>query len=426
MAGQFFLYIDPGTGSMLFSILIGIIGVAVYFLRTLFVKIKFIISGGKQAKLDMGKLPIVIFSDHKRYWNTFEPICDELERRGVEAYFWTASPDDPALSKGYEHIKCEFIGEGNKAFSRLNLLNADIVLATTPSLDVFQWKRSKNVRWYIHIPHSPGNVNMYRMFGIDYFDAMLLSGKHQEEQTRQLEQLRKLPAKEIELVGLPYWDELYKRIQTSGSAKHDRLTVLLAPSWGPSSILNVYGEKFIDELIKTGYDIVIRPHPQSFTADKETMDRLMAKYPDGEKVEWNRDNDNFDILSRADILISDFSGVLFDFSLLFNKPIMYANADINMDPFDAWWIDETPWTLRILPKLGMPITSESMGNLKSMIDECINDPKYAKNRDEVRKDAWQHPGQSASLIADYLVRKLEELDQPEQIPDKPEKKEKAS
>ena len=85
-----------------------------------------------------------------------------------------------------------------------------------------------------------------------------------------------------------------------------------------------------------------------------------------------------------------------------------------MDPFDAWWIDETPWTLRILPKLGKAITNESMGNLKNMIDECINDPQYEKNRDEVRKDAWQHPGQSASLIADYLVRKLAELNQPKE------------
>ena len=27
----------------------------------------------------------MLFSDHKRYWNIFEPICDELERRGMNA-----------------------------------------------------------------------------------------------------------------------------------------------------------------------------------------------------------------------------------------------------------------------------------------------------------------------------------------------------
>ena len=30
-----------------------------------------------------------------------------------------ASKDDPALSEKYEHVKCEFIGEGNKAFAEL-------------------------------------------------------------------------------------------------------------------------------------------------------------------------------------------------------------------------------------------------------------------------------------------------------------------
>ena len=37
------LYIDPGTGSMLFSILIGIVSTLVFFGRQLFLKIKFII-----------------------------------------------------------------------------------------------------------------------------------------------------------------------------------------------------------------------------------------------------------------------------------------------------------------------------------------------------------------------------------------------
>lgn len=40
------LYIDPGTGSMLFTILIGILGVAQYFLKNLWVKLRFFSRGG--------------------------------------------------------------------------------------------------------------------------------------------------------------------------------------------------------------------------------------------------------------------------------------------------------------------------------------------------------------------------------------------
>jgi CDP-glycerol glycerophosphotransferase (TagB/SpsB family) len=68
------------------------------------------------------------------------------------------------------------------------------------------------------------------------------------------------------------------------------------------------------------------PHPQSFILEKELVDRLMAKYSD---IEWNRDTDNFDALNRSDILILDFSGVVFDFALVLNKPVIYTLLLIN-------------------------------------------------------------------------------------------------
>lgn len=411
------LYIDPGTGSMLFSILIGIIGVVVFFLRTALIKIKFILSGGKKAKIDKNKLPIVIFADHKRYWNVFKPICEELEKRGQKAYYYTASPDDPALEygKGCKNVVCEFIGEGNKAFSRLNILNAYIVLSTTPGLDVYQWKRSKTVNHYSHILHAPGNISLYRMFGTDYYDSLLLSGDHQVSQTRKLEELRKLPAKEIKLVGLTYLDEMKKRLDAhpSSGKKSDKPVVLLAPSWGPSGILTKYGAPFIDELIKTGYHVVVRPHPQSFSSEADMLEKLMKQYPDSEDLEWNKDNDNFDVLARADIMISDFSGVIFDFLLVFDKPIMYANAGFSKDPYDAWWLPETPYTFEILPKVGKEITDDYKGNLKTMIDECINDPSYEAARREVRSTAWKNIGNATPAVCDFLMEKLDELSKEE-------------
>ncbi|HAU51208.1 MAG TPA: CDP-glycerol--glycerophosphate glycerophosphotransferase, partial [Clostridiales bacterium] len=49
------LYIDPGTGSMLFAILIGLLGVARFAFKGLWVKIRFLLSGGK-AKDDSDKV----------------------------------------------------------------------------------------------------------------------------------------------------------------------------------------------------------------------------------------------------------------------------------------------------------------------------------------------------------------------------------
>ena len=245
------LYIDPGTGSMLFTILIGVIGAAFYSLRMLIIKLRYKISGGK-VEITNKKIPFVIFSDDKRYWNIFAPICRELDKRGKDVLYLTASEDDPALNANLPHMKAECIGKDNRSFARLNFLNATVVLSTTPGLDVYQWKRAKDVQFYVHIPHAANDITLYRMFGIDYYDALLLSGEYQVQAIRDLESLRKLPAKELVKVGIPYMEEMAKRLEKEGDAPAHERTVLLAPSWGPSAILSVHGGKIIDTLLKTG------------------------------------------------------------------------------------------------------------------------------------------------------------------------------
>ena len=402
------LYIDPGTGSMLFTILIGVIGAAIYSLRMLLVKLRFLLTGGK-AESSTEKIPLVIFSDDKRYWNVFQPICQELDRRGMDVVYMTASQDDPALSCTYPHVKPQFIGEGNKAFTRLNFLNATMVLSTTPGLDVYQWKRSKDVSYYVHIPHAASDITLYRMFGLDFYDAVLLSGGYQVKQLRALEQLRGLPQKELVTVGIPYMDVTAARLQEVGTPPEHSPVVLLAPSWGKSALFGVYGGKIIETLLKTGYHIIVRPHPQSFKSEAEMLDKLMKQFPASEQLEWNRDNDNFEVLRRSDILISDFSGVIFDFTLVFGKPVIYTDPKFDVSVYDAWWLEEPLWTATTLPRIGCQLKPENMEDLKSLIDTCLTDQKYAEGIRQAKAETWEHPGEGAKRTADYLLQKYQEL-----------------
>ena len=406
-------YIDPGTGSMLFTILIGLIGTAVYTLRLLIMKLRFKLSGGK-AETNQNKIPFVIFSDDKRYWTIFEPICREMDRLGKDVVYMTASEDDPALRNPYSHIKAEFIGKGNKAFARLNFLNAVIVLSTTPGLDVYQWKRSKDVQYYVHMLHAASEIVMYRMFGIDYYDALLLSGEYQVRDVRNLEALRQLPAKELVKVGIPYMDEMIARYEKAGPAPAHPRTVLLAPSWGKSALFSVYGGKILDVLLQTGYHIIVRPHPQSFTSEKAMIDELMQRYPASDQLEWNRDTDNFEVLRRSDILISDFSGVIFDFALVYDKPVIYTNPNFDVGLYDAWWLDTPLWTTSALPRIGCELTEENMTNLRELIDTCLADPKYAEGRRAVKAETWVYPGEGTQRVVSYLLDKYQELTQTEE------------
>ena len=401
-------YIDPGTGSMLFTILIGVLGAAFYSARMLFIKLRYRLGGGKVEELDK-KIPLVIFSDGKQYWKVFQPICKELSARGQEVVYYTMSEDDPALSANLPGMTAEFIGEDNRAFTKLNFLKANVVFSTTPGLDVYQWKRSKDVDFYVHIPHAPNDITLYRMFGIDYYDAILLSGDYQVKQIRQMEAKRELPAKDVVTVGIPYMDDMAARLESVGEAESHERTVLLAPSWGDSALFGVYGGKIIEKLLETGYHVIVRPHPQSFKSEKELMDKLMEKFPNSEKLEWNRDSDNFEVLRRSDILISDFSGVTFDFSLIYDKPVIYTTPNFDLGPYDAWWMEEPLWTTTVLPKIGAELTEDKMDSLKELIDTCIEDPRYAEGRKKAKAETWVNAGAGAKKVADYLQEKLATL-----------------
>ena len=406
-----FFYIDPGTGSMLFTILIGVLGALIYALRNSWMKLKVLFLGGRSREKSSSGTPFAFFTDSKRYWTIFKPLCDEMEKRGETVLYLTASPDDPLLEEKYTHIKTEFIGEGNRAYARMNMLQADVVLSSTPGLDVYQWKRSRNVSWYVHVLHAANGVTCYRMFGVDYYDALLLSGEYQIREVRELEAQRHLPEKECVLAGLPHMDALLKKLQDHGPAPEHGTTVLLAPSWGPSSIFNRFGEQMIENLCKTGYHIILRPHPQSMVSEKELIARLRSRFPESEKLEWNFDNDNFDVLYRSDLLISDYSGVVFDFALVFDRPVIYADVSFDFEPYDAGWLNNEMWTFRALPKVGVQLTPENADRLPELIEESLHSRAFADGRREAVAETWANQGNSIPAIADYLTaarRRLQE------------------
>ena len=404
------LYIDPGTGSMLFTVIISVLGFLAYISRVFLVKAKYLFTRGKVDKTASKKIPVLIFAESKRYWNVFGPICRELEKKNINVVYWTTSEDDPVFDqKICSNIKPEFIGKGNKAFAKLNMVNARIVLATTPGLDVYQWKRSKLADYYVHIPHGPNGVAGYRMFGIDFYDSILLSGEYQIDELRELENKRNLPHKEVEIVGVPYMDELRGKIADASSEPHNGVNVLLAPSWGDSSIFNKFGTEIMEELVKTGYHIIVRPHPQTFISDPEMIEKIMKEYPESDQIHWDRSGDNFDSLNSADILISDFSGVIFDFALAFDKPLLYADVEFNSDCYDFYWLSENPWTFEVLPKLGLELKKDDLGNLKSMIDRCLTEDRFKEGRKTAIEQTWANVGDGAVYVADYIARKNKEL-----------------
>lgn len=401
-----FLYIDPGTGSMLFSIFIGIAAALYYFFKLAVIKIKFLLTG-KRLDLSATHENIAVYSEGKQYWNVFMPILDELERRKLSAAYFTSAEDDPFFSKNYKYICGKYINEGNKAFAFLNFLQADICLTTTPGLDVYQFKRSRGVRHYSHILHSVDDATSYEIFGLDYYDSVLLSGEYQKEGIRELEKKRGDKPKELVVVGSTYLDVLNARSAENSDSGRGNMTVLVAPSWGRNSLLSKFGKKLLDPLADSDFNVIIRPHPQSLRSESEMIKKLKQSYSD--RFSWDFAPDNFSSLSGADIMISDFSSVIFDFCFLFGRPVFYAVQNFNMEIYDAGELDSEPWKFQILKEIAIEIKEEDFINLAARLKESTKDVKLLEAVQKAKAIAWQHIGESGVRCVDFLQGKLEEL-----------------
>ena len=404
------LYIDPGTGSMLFSILVGAAATLFFLGKAALIKIKMLFSAkknGVSTNMDTNYKKYVIYNEDNRYWNLFKPICDEFEKNQIELNYLTSSETDPCFKQEYKFVKPEFIGEGNMAFLKLNMLSAGVVLMTTPGLQVYQLKRSKNVKHYSHILHAPSDATMYRLFGIDYFDSILLSGEYQKNDLRELEKQRSLPEKELVVVGCPYLDTLKKKMEAIPAEPDHPFTVLVSPSWGASALLSKYGEKLLDPLEKTGWRIIIRPHPQSKKSEKEMLDKLTEKYKNSSNIEWDYNSDNIYSMKKSDIMISDFSGIIYDYTFLCDKPVMYVNADLDLRPYDAYDLDggKNIWQFTTLKKIGIELKQEQFDNIKDVIQKASDSAELATLRHEAKAQAWMNEEASGKAVFDYMVSK---------------------
>jgi CDP-glycerol glycerophosphotransferase (TagB/SpsB family) len=277
---------------------------------------------------------------------------------------------------------------------------------TTPGLDVYQLKRAKTVKHYSHVLHMTSDPATYRLFGLDYFDSVLLTGPYQERDIRELEQLRRLKPKELPVVGCTYLDIYAEKIGTPASKdKNTELTILVSPSWGTSSLLTRYGTKLLDPLIQTGHHIIIRPHPQSKVSEVSMLENLSQRYRDKPNLEWDYERENIVSLSRADIMISDFSGIIFDYIFLCNKPVIYAGVNMDSRPYDASDLDHELWQTKTIRETGLELKEEDFPRIGEVIEKALSSTALQQARQKSKDEAWQYRGEAGKRIAEFMIEK---------------------
>ena len=447
-------YLDPGTGSMLFSALVGLVSTLYFTLRSSAVTLRLKLAGlllGRN-KTTMATQPannIVFFSEGRQYWNCFSPILQELETRQIRAIYWTMDPEDPGLdptsqtinSQGFKYIETRFIGKGYTAFAQMNALKADICIMTTPGLDVLQIRRSKKVKHYSHIIHALDDLTTYRVFGTDYFDSVLLSGEHQIEALEGLEAVRNIAKKQKYIIGCTYLDVLQQKLDLRTKQKtqdhipphfltdrqnekrnednfnknnfnKDAFCVLVAPSWGPNGLLAKYGTELLFPLLEAGYQLIVRPHPQSRISEADLLSNLQQQLsPYTHQFHWDFEQDNIHALLTSDVMISDFSSVIYDYVILMQKPAFIAEFTFNYDGYDAMdLLPREPWTISAAREVGIPLPAKDIGHLPKLLPNLLREHHISENAEwhnklsRLRNSTYQYPGEAGQRAVDCILK----------------------
>ena len=365
-------YLDPGTGSMLLSTLIALIATFIYSIKSFAFNIKslvFRVLGRKIQKIQ--KIDIVIYNEGEQYFSLFYPILKELQGRGISFTYLYSDINDSIVQK-IDNIDAHFIDEGNKAFFQLNTLEAKMCIMTTPGLDVLQIKRSKGVKHYCHITHSTGGCIGYEVFGTDYFDSILAPNKYDKKFIEELELKRQLPQKDISIIGTPYLDYLLKKLEKIKPEKNSDTTILVSPTWGENGLLSKYGFPLFEQLLKKKeFKIIVRPHPQSVKYEKYLLKRLKNTFSDNSNLEWDYKKDGLESMTKASIMISDYSGIVLDFMFLFSKPVITIPSVIDFRGKDYIMINDIPWYVDFFQKHTYTLKEEHVKNINSIVSESL-------------------------------------------------------
>jgi hypothetical protein len=407
-----FAYLDPGTGSVLVSFIIGLFASAVFYMKDIYYKIQDYRARWSGQQSERKRHGLVFYCEGPQYWNNFKPILEVLHKRGVEATYLTSSLDDPGLEFKSGVIESQYIGQGTKAYAHLQILEADVLAMTTPGLDVLQIKRSRRVKHYAYIQHGI-TVGIDQMYSIDYFDSILCTGPYQMEALRALEKKRGLPPKQALESGCPYFDVLMaqkKELSTSVSESHKQPRILIAPTWDVNGLLHRFGVDLIEPLARQGYDITIRPHPHSLIVEVDMIDSLKKALQKYNNVAWDESPWAFETLAKSDMMISDISGIIFDYAFTFEKPVITMKFEVDLSGSDANDLSKPVWELGVLDQIGRQIMLHELPNLNAIIQDLAQDKGVQDRIRAIRDDSIYHCGHAGEVIASQLMDIKKELE----------------
>ena len=406
------LYIDPASTSALLYIILALAASIAFALRGFFYKMKNLILGkGFKNDHDFEGYDIIFYSEGKQYWRVFLPVIRNLVKQGHKCGYLTSDENDPGLDYKSELYKAKYIGNLTMTSVYLNRLKAKFVGMTTPQLDVMMIRRSKKVQHYGHIVHAPIDIFTYRKFAFDYFDSVFCSGPHQIEGIRKLEKKRGLPEKLLLKTGLTYYDIMLEEIKNLPKFEKKNPVVLVAPTWKEYSIINRFGVDFFKNLLKnSSYDIILRPHPQTYVSFPELIKNIEDTFASEPRMSIDTKASGTESMAKADLMISDLSGVIWDFAFLYSKPVLLLKTDFDsIEGFEGSELDHEMWEMKERSRLGKIFNENDVENISEIVNDLLKNPPKMELQ-KLRDESVYNFGRAGEVAAQQIIDILNDIE----------------
>ncbi len=339
------------------------------------------------------------------YKNTNRPILEELAKK-VEVVYLTLDPKDDFLLNPLPNTIPLLVDLGVLGVLFLKNIRANLFITTTPGLGALALKKSKNVAHYSYIMHTATDIHRYARFSFDCFDSVVCCAEFQVKTLNHLEKTRNFPTKEKVVLGVPYYDIMVEEYQSSPCQTSNK-TVLIAPSWGNSNFLNYYPNDIVGEFLDNGYNVILRPHPQSFKFEPRVINNIVDKHKNNPNFSLDKNISNIESMKKSTLLVSGYSGMIFDFIFLTEKPCILFDLAQMTKGFEEEDIDFPSWEEELMPKIGKLVSLDDSIDIHKILDEIdSNQTQILQNIRQAKNDIANF-GMCASKIADYYINKLE-------------------
>jgi YidC/Oxa1 family membrane protein insertase len=358
---------------------------------------------------------LVFYSEKSGFYKYFHNIVDEIIKRSdIVIHYVTSDPNDAIFNKNEEQISPYYIGE-KRLIPLFMKMDADMVIMTMPDLDNFHIKRSmlrKDIE-YVYIFHAPLSFIMtIRDKAIDNYDTIFCTGIHQVKEIRESEKLYGLKPKMLVECGYGVIENMRQHFQEKKDIYLNKpiKSILIAPTWNEDNILDSCLDDILENILDKGWKVIVRPHPEYIKRFPLKMKSMIEKFEDriGEYFEIQTDFSSNETVYSADILITDWSWIAYEYSLSTLRPSLFINTKMKVANPNWDELSLTPLNLSLRSQIGIQLEKQEVskriaGEIEKML---ANYSDYEKRIKDIEEKYIFNFGKSGIIGASYIIAKL--------------------